>query len=802
MTGLGLTWALALMGCEEPVSLDAVTEELDLFDPKRILVGSDIGVGRVEIPLRVVNDYEATVPGKNFEIEVTGESLASFNAEIKPDALGYASLVLESEQAQELEVLVVATYGNAIVGHKAPSWITGSELHPLPLHEAYEVEDTVDFVQRATGGVAYAVDNKVFYQRVDVAVPPQKIMAVPDEVVGLTAVDLDRDGYLDLVVWTPTRVVLLRGRGLQGYGWSMGFTTPGARLRGVDVADFDGDNLPDMAIGFEMVDGTGAGAQVLVQDGFGSWDALPPLHRTLEVADVALGDFQGEGLSELVLLTADGPIRYGYDTDWVEAERAWNRIDPDLAWALETGSVLLPSRDLDGDANPELIGVGTAGGDEDEQTLSFYTIGESAVRFDLGFPDFQADVFDITGDGVDDICVLFPDGEGGQLRTVTTDADDGNFKNRGLASLALTGPMAVGDLDDDGDSDVVVGGNRIWVHKGAHETGGWSVDDGEPVTFGLSLAGPVYFDDWDQDGRANVLAIREVSDGVVVQHYEVAVDATGGGTVLQAYLDGQVLVDTHDRTVKARGLDIAVCDDEHVYVLLEDGETVAWRLNRSSTGALSAKASGAVNGTALACGDLVSGALVAVVNEAGDVIETDGKFVTVATNNIGTPAYDVVVADVDGTGPTAQVCSSPGCSLAVLDLDGDGLDELLEGGTDARLIQASGDTALGTSGLAGVTDLDGDGFPDGVLTDTATGSVALHRFVGGSLLPVWWLHTRLGVEGPVHFVDVDSDGVPELWFIGEEGTLVHTMPSTQKPVEEGEETETPDSADTGADTGS
>jgi len=778
MSGMVLIAWLGMLACEEPVEFSAVTEVLDLTTPDRIVVGSGIGVDQVEIPVRVVNSYDATVPGQLFELEVTGDSLGSYNGQLRPDALGFASLVIESEQPQAITAQVVFSEGKAQVGHEATSWLTGAELHAPPLQRGFGLDIWPDFVARSSGGVVWSSAEEVWFQRTDLATPPQRILVLPDVVDGLNASDLDRDGYQDLVVWTQTRVVLLRGRGVDGFSWSTAFTTPGARLRGVDVADFDGDRLVDLAVGFADVDGIFQGAQVLLQDGFDNWLALPPLRRELEITDVALGDFVGNGLSELVVLTDAGPLRYGYVEDWEEPDRAWNRVDPDLAWLLDPGGKLLPSRDLDNEGTPELIGVGPAASLDSDLHLSFYTIDETATRFDLGFPDFASDVIDITGDGVDDIALLVPDGAAAQLRAITTDADDGNFKNRGLANLPVLGELAVGDLDSDGDRDVVVAGENLWLYQGAFDDGAWGIDDSETTSFGLSLAGPVHLYDWDQDGRTDVLAIREVSDGVVLQHFEVGLDQDSGSTVLQSYDDGQVSLDDHDGTVSAVGLDIAVCDDdEQIYVLVNDGETVAYRIRRTGSGGLDRRDSGVVDGTAIACGTLGGGAVAAVVSASGDVTELNGSLAAVAVYSGGAAASDLAVADLDGSGPAVLICETQGCSLAAGDLDGDGLDDLLEGGDVAQLHTATRSISLGASGLASIADLDGDGDGDLVLTDTDVGSVALIQRAGADRLPVWWLHTRREVLSAVHFGDVDADGNPELWFVSDGGTLVHTAPT-------------------------
>ena len=417
-----LIWGLLLpTGCDEPVEFQAATEAVDASTPDRIDVGSAVGAGEVEIPVRLVNKYGAAVPGREFELSLVGDSLSTSTALVTPDALGFASVTVSSEVSQGVKVIAVSSADNAKIGDEDTSWITGGDLQDLGLQRAFGVAGWGSFAARGGDGVAYVVEDRVYWQRTDRPAPPLLVLELPDIILGLDSTDLDLDGYPDLVVWTQTRVVMLRGRGVDGYAWSGGFTTPGARLRGVDVGRFDDNSLPDLAVGFADNSGGLQGAQVLLQDGFGSWEALPPLERELEVTDVTLGDFLGSGLSELVVLTAEGPYRYGYNPDYTEAERAWSRVDPDLTWLLESGSELLPSSDLDGDRNPELIAAGPSKGLGSDRELAFYTIDDAAIRYSLTFPDFVADIYDITGDGVDDLALLIEDGDASQLRTVTGD---------------------------------------------------------------------------------------------------------------------------------------------------------------------------------------------------------------------------------------------------------------------------------------------------------------------------------------------------------------------------------------------
>ncbi|MFT5682671.1 MAG: hypothetical protein ACI8RZ_003595 [Myxococcota bacterium] len=120
-----------------------------------------------------------------------------------------------------------------------------------------------------------------------------------------------------------------------------------------------------------------------------------------------------------------------------------------------------------------------------------------------------------------------------------------------------------------------------------------------------------------------------------------------------------------------------------------------------------------------------------------------------------------------GTGGTATPDSNPwplwGSISIPVDLDGDGVMEIVAGNT----IYAMDGTTLASSGLAdgfcAVGDMDGDGEPEIVTTIHSSGDVYVWEPDG---TVIWQVSTNSGGGGPPTIADFDGDGEPEIGVAG------------------------------------
>ena len=110
--------------------------------------------------------------------------------------------------------------------------------------------------------------------------------------------------------------------------------------------------------------------------------------------------------------------------------------------------------------------------------------------------------------------------------------------------------------------------------------------------------------------------------------------------------------------------------------------------------------------------------------------------------------------------------------LVAGDLDGDGIDEIVEGGPSPT-ITAWGETwALGSTGIPSLMDVDGNGSLDVVVTSPDSGHVEVHLVLGQSLAPAQAFHTRPLLGGSAAAGDVDGDGLAEFFLLSSTGDLL------------------------------
>ena len=231
---------------------------------------------------------------------------------------------------------------------------------------------------------------------------PQPLPAVVG-VLSIGTGDFDGDGRPDIVGRSPLAVVLWTGDGDGTFTLAQRVLVPGIAQPAIAVGDVDGDGRPD------VVATTTTGVQVLLGTGRG----LRAGPRTVAIgvlADVAVGDLDGDAHLDVVLVDA---------TPVVQRVRTFlGRGDGTFASSGSAPTGLVPEAaslaDLDHD------------GFDDVVTSDSFSVGGAPPTFS--------------------ITVLRSDGHGGFASRATYPTADGPVSG------------AVGDLDRDGDLDVVVSG--------------------------------------------------------------------------------------------------------------------------------------------------------------------------------------------------------------------------------------------------------------------------------------------------------------------------------------------------------
>lgn len=299
---------------------------------------------------------------------------------------------------------------------------------------------------------------------------------------GAAIADLDGDGRPEVVFGTyynDERVLALRGDG--SVLWEVE-SDGGPVDNSVTVADLTGDGRP------EVVWGDSGTTELHVADAAGRdlWS------RTIgEVLDApkAVADLDGDGRLELVVASCGTAGQPG-------GLRAFRAASGEPLWTAEAGGCYQSAPllfDQDGDRLPDVV-VSTW---FDENVRAF-SGRDGSLRWEtpIGGWTYHAGSFgDLNGDGVPDVAL----GDYSATLWAIDGSDGAVLWQRPLeGERYVFGPTAMGDVDGDGDTEIVVAAQRLHVYApdGTRER---AIDLPGACTRGPTLA------DVDDDGLPDIV---------------------------------------------------------------------------------------------------------------------------------------------------------------------------------------------------------------------------------------------------------------------------------------------------------
>jgi len=262
--------------------------------------------------------------------------------------------------------------------------------------------------------------------------------------------------------------------------------TVGGHPNDVQIADINGDGLPDLIV----ADDTGK-VTYLLQSSTSPGTFLPPvsLPITNRGIAVAVGDLNGDGLVDLAVTSFDVNGDFGLVTIYFQDPSHPGTFLPTPATIVALGEpVQIRIADVNGDGAKDLViacqGLGAAGNPTADPSSSAYAeslfgamviLQNSATPGTFATPVMYAAVegtlslavADLNGDGLPDIAMvsLYPQGQGYVATLMQDPSAPGTFL--GAATYAGFGQpvsIVIGDMDNDGLPDLVTadGTGAVW----------------------------------------------------------------------------------------------------------------------------------------------------------------------------------------------------------------------------------------------------------------------------------------------------------------------------------------------------
>ncbi|MBK7615223.1 MAG: VCBS repeat-containing protein [Burkholderiales bacterium] len=424
----------------------------------------------------IMNTYPVTVsmPDPQTILVVPQQSLAAGNVyfvELTPsvnDMLGNA-----------VGNTTVATQFYTVQGQlSAPMKLTGAAGRGLAYGDINS-DGRVDLVTIQDGGAPWVSAFNVYLQnstgRFELPYAVDTPARENSPTAGLLLLaDMDGDGRVDIVSTRGGYGVEVAYQGLDGlFSRSLHLQSiPGLNM--FKVADLDGDGLLDVvaaAWGSELV-------SVWRQQPNGNWapEVLYPLFNNGR-GDIAIGDLNGDGRSDLVVTSGQGDVQRGLGISYQQQDGSFGT--PQYTSGV-FGPVVIA--DVDGDGRMDLL-TGSSGVTLFRQQANGSLATPVVIPNVVGVSKLQ--VADLDGDGLKDL-VIGMDGYAPFVAVQWQNADGSftapkTFRGGEPGTFNLFG-MVVADLNGDGRPDVALSGPVVLLNAGGRSDPAMTRVDSASVT--------------------------------------------------------------------------------------------------------------------------------------------------------------------------------------------------------------------------------------------------------------------------------------------------------------------------------
>jgi hypothetical protein len=359
-------------------------------------------------------------------------------------------------------------------------------------------------------------------------------------VSNVQVLDFNDDGLNDILVTDIARNAVIVYLGKRGGGYDEKVLAANVNSPAhATVVDLDRDGKKDVVLavlGSIVPSDEKIGKVILLHNEGDHFSQRILLDDVYRVADVQAGDLDGDGDIDLAVAV------FGYahgEVLWLEQREPLQFRDHHLLD--RPGTIHVPIADFDGDGDLDIM---TVSSQDEEEIWALENLGHGAFKprriwfthnFDIGSGGLVA--VDLNRDGKMDL--LLPVGDNLEHGLGWPQPYHGClwFENRGgwnfaphrIAHFGGTYAAAPGDIDGDGDTDVVLVSmsndwndprhpSVVWLENdGAQNFKMWTVDT-EPVTLITAACG-----DLNGDGRADIVAGGLDLPGTPIQRPQQAV---------------------------------------------------------------------------------------------------------------------------------------------------------------------------------------------------------------------------------------------------------------------------------------
>jgi hypothetical protein len=600
-----------------------------------------------------------------------------------------------------------------------------------------------------------------------------------------TPADFDGDGRLDIPVATPYGVSLLMQQQSGLFAAARRIIDFGAtNSRFVAVADFDGDTRPDIvAANFE---GNTVAVGLNSAESFPIWPNWQELNVGVNPVGMVAADLDGDSDLDLAVASyTDGKVSVLFNDGTGKFAAAVSYLD-------EPGLFDIKALDLDDDGFPELL-LAHAGNATIDVLLNHQGVLSPGPRYPANVNAAALELADLNGDDRLDVVVANAGYQPGGYSVLVNQAP-GSLSPPVFHEVDTnTRAVALGDLDDDGETDVAV----LTPSSLATAFNPGSGDFGRPESYPTAGSTPlsVFAADLNGDGWLDLASSSDagmaisynLGDGEFGVEYAVpyaaralaADDFTGDGRVdlavarttglslLVGRSDGTLQVPDAElssaRTIEIASADFDASGSPDLVVSIVDSEDLLVLMNRGdgvfddpiSIPALSqawALLTGDYSGDGLPDIVVSSGAGASlIVNEGG------GSFAAPVVVGAGGRAAALAGVDLNGDGRLDLVMANPAggwdIKLRIFLNEGQG------GFSQFSFYDSSG------SNISAIVPVDSnrDGRMDLAVEDSGLGAVRVLLNHGATTFLDWtWQDYPISGYGRLRTADMNDDGWPDL----------------------------------------